>query len=54
MVKIGQYDIVSLKDGREAVIVEKFDDATFLADVGNGPEDWETISVTIDEIEKAK
>ena len=38
MVKIEQYDTVILKDGREAVIVEKFDAKTFLVDVGDSPE----------------
>lgn len=52
--KIEQYDTVILKDGREAVVVEKFDAQTFLVDVGDSPEDWDTIPVTIDEIEKAK
>ncbi len=49
---INQYDEVLLKDGREAAIVEKFSERDFLADVGDGPEDWDTIDVTIDDIEK--
>ncbi len=39
-----QYDIVRLKDGRTGVIVEIFDDACEI-DIGDSPEDWETISV---------
>lgn len=49
---INQYDEVLLMDGREAAIVEKFSDKDFLADVGSSPADWDTIFVTIDEIEK--
>lgn len=48
--KIEQYDGVDLKDGREATIVEVFDETHFLADVGSGPEDWDTIDITLDEI----
>lgn len=50
--KIKQYDNVLLKDGREAAIVEVFSDTDFLADVGSGPEDWDTIDVTLDMIER--
>ena len=49
---IKQYDDVLLKDGREAVIVEVCSDTEFLADVGSGPEDWDTIAVTLDMIER--
>lgn len=49
--KIEQYDSVLLKDGRRAAIVEKFSETDFLADVGEGPEDWDTIDITIDDIE---
>lgn len=50
--KIKQYDTVLLKDGRKAVIVEAFENKAFIADVGDSPTDWETISLTIDDIEK--
>ncbi|MGJ0848325.1 hypothetical protein ACR77J_16665 [Tissierella praeacuta] len=50
--KIKQYDTVLLKDGREAAIVEKFSETDFMADVGSSPVDWETIDITIDDIEK--
>lgn len=50
--KIKQYDSVLLKDGRRAAIVEKFSETDFLADVGSSPEDWDTIDITIDDIEK--
>lgn len=49
---IKQYDTVLLKDGREAAIVEAFEDKAFIADVGSSPKDWDTISITIDDIEK--
>ncbi len=50
--KIEQYDTVLLKDGREAAIVEKFSETDFMADVGDSPYDWETIDITIEDIEK--
>lgn len=50
--KVNEYDTVLLKDGRTAAIVEKFDETHFLVDVGDGPKDWDTIDITIDDIEK--
>ena len=41
-----------LKDGRKATIVETFDNKVFIAYVGSSPKDWETISITINDIEK--
>ena len=49
---INQYDVVILKDGREAAIIEVFSDKDFLADVGDSPKNWDTISVTRDMIER--
>ena len=49
---VKQYDTVLLKDGREAAIVEAFENKVFIADVGDSPEDWETIDITIDDIEE--
>ncbi|WP_204162713.1 hypothetical protein [Sporofaciens musculi] len=49
---VKQYDTVLLKDGREASIVEAFDNKVFIADVGSSPKDWETIDVYIDDIDK--
>lgn len=49
---VKQYDTVLLKDGREAAIVEAFDNRNFIADVGSSPQEWETIDITIDDIEK--
>jgi len=48
---VKQYDTILLKDGREAAVVEAFDNQAFIVDVGDSPEDWETIDVTIDDIE---
>lgn len=49
---IEQYDIVRLKDGRIGVVVEVFSEKDFLVDVGSSPADWDTINVTIEEIEQ--
>jgi len=49
---VKQYDSVLLKDGRRAAVVEKWDDSHFLVDIGSSPEDWETIDITIDDIER--
>lgn len=49
---VKQYDTVLLKDGREADVMEAFENKAFIVDVGSSPKDWETISVTIDDIEK--
>lgn len=50
--QIKEFDTVLLKDGREASVMEAFDDKAFIVDVGTSPADWETISVTVDQIEK--
>ena len=49
--EIKQYCSVILKDGRRAAIVEVFDETHFLADVGSSPEDWDTIDITMDDIQ---
>lgn len=46
-----QYDTVLLKDGRRGVVVEVFDNSC-IVDIGSSPEDWETISVKKEDIEK--
>ncbi len=51
---VKQFDTVILKDGREAAVVEAYDNRVFIVDVGDSPEDWETISITIDDIESIK
>lgn len=50
--KIEPLDVVLLKDGREATIVEKFSETDFLVDVGSSPKDWDTIFITLAGIEK--
>lgn len=50
--EIKEFDRVLLKDGREADVMEAFENKAFIVDVGSSPEDWETISITIDDIEK--
>ena len=52
MRKIKEFDRILLKDGREADVMEAFENKAFIVDVGSSPEDWETISVTIEDIEK--
>ena len=49
---IKQYDTVLLKDGREAAVVEAFENKYFIVDVGDSPKNSETIDVSIDDIEK--
>lgn len=49
---VKEFDTVLLKDGREASIVEAFDNKVFIADVGDSPKDWETIDISIDDIDK--
>lgn len=50
--KIEEFDTVILKNGQSAAIVEKLSEDTFIADIGDSPKDWDTITITIDEIEK--
>ena len=48
---IKQYDDILLKDGRIGVVVEEFKGTDFIVDIGSSPKDWETIWVSLDEIE---
>ena len=48
---IKQFDTILLKDGRVGCVVEVFEQKRFLVDVGCSPADWETIDVSIDDIE---
>jgi hypothetical protein len=50
--KIEEFDTVILKNGQSAAIVEKLSEDTFIADIGDSPKDWDTITITINEIEK--
>ena len=49
--KIHEYDTVLLKDGRKASIVDIMGGPYFIADVGSSPADWETILITLDDID---
>ena len=49
---IEEFDNVLLKDGQTAVIGDKLSEDTFIADIGDSPEDWDTITITIDDIKK--
>ena len=50
--KIEEFDTVILKNGQSAAIVEKLSEDTFIADIGDSPKHWDTITITINEIEK--
>ena len=50
--KIEEFDTVILKNGQSAAVVEKLSEDTFIADIGDSPQDWDTITITINEIEK--
>ena len=43
MAKYQQYESVLLKDGRIATIVEVYEPNSYDVDVGNSPEDWNTV-----------
>lgn len=45
------FDCVQLKDGRTGVIVEVYDGVCDV-DVGASPKDWDTITVTFNDIER--
>ncbi|MFC6201500.1 hypothetical protein ACFP1L_06400 [Lactiplantibacillus nangangensis] len=48
--EIKVFDDVVLKDGRTAGIIEIFDSTHFLADVGDGPSNWDTIQIELKDI----
>lgn len=50
--KIKLFDSILLKDGREADVMEILSNTAFIVDVGDSPNNWETIDITIDDIEK--
>ena len=52
LIKIEEFDTVILKNGQSAAVVEKLSEDTFIADIGDSPKDWDTITITINEIEK--
>ena len=52
IMKIEEFDTVILKNGESAAIVEKLSEDTFIADIGDSSKDWDTITITINDIEK--
>jgi hypothetical protein len=51
--KINEYDLVLLKDGREATIVDvTAPGIQYEADVGSSPADWDTITIKQSDIER--
>ena len=50
--KVEEFDTVILKNGQSAAVVEKLSEDTFIADIGDSPKDWDSITITINEIEK--
>lgn len=53
MAKYKEYQTVILKDGREATIVEIVGDESYIADIGDSPEDWDDIVIHDNEIKSA-
>ena len=51
--KIDEYDLVLLKDGRKATIVDvTAPGIQYEADVGSSPADWDTITIKQSDIER--
>lgn len=50
--KLAEYDLVLLKDGREGTVVGGYPDGPYLVDVGDSPSTWDCIFVTHEEIEE--
>lgn len=50
--QINEYDEVILKDGREAIVIERFDDTHFMVDAAQTADEWGVIDITIDDIER--
>lgn len=49
---IKMFDEILLRDGRTAAVVEVLSETAFMVDVGDSERDWDTITVTIDDIER--
>lgn len=45
------YDNIKLKDGRVGCIVDISGDAGYIVDVGDSPEDWETIAIRKEDVQ---
>lgn len=51
--KVSLYDKVKLKDGRTAIIVDVLEDGVaYIADVNLPNDEWETIDIKFDDIDK--
>ena len=51
--KIKEFDTVLLKDGRKGSVMEVFPDGSLIIDIGNSPENWETLyDKTVADVEK--
>ena len=50
--EIKQYDTVKLKNGMKATIVEVLSKDVFIADIGDSIKNWETIDITLDDIQE--
>ena len=50
--QVNEYDVVLLKDGREAIVIEKFDDTHFMIDAAQTADEWGIIDITMDEIDR--
>ena len=51
--EIKQFDTIILKNGKEAVVMEAYTpQGPFDVDIGDNPKNWDTITITIDDIEK--
>lgn len=49
--KVEAYDSIMLKDGRDAIVIEKFTEDFFMVDAGGTFEDGGIFEVGIDEID---
>ena len=45
------YDNIKLKDGRVGCIVDISGDVGYIVDVGDSPEDWETIAIRKEDVQ---
>ncbi len=50
--KIKEFDMVILKTGEKAFIVDILSSGVYAADIGSGPEDWETILIDDKDIDR--
>lgn len=50
--EIKEFDTVLLKDGRKADVMDFLGPKTYVVDVGSSSDDWETLVITDDDIER--